>query len=131
STAPQWFLASYNSFNSPPLGKPWRTMLREWMVFESASGYEEVARTKSKGRPEVVKQWIDRGRSTTWRPIIKNIKTYEKQYTQWWTSLQPAWRVTNNSIDKSLTDGDWEPLRLPGLNGLHSAIAGLFYWGIA
>jgi len=26
-------------------------------------------------------------------------------------------------------EGEWEKLRKPGLNGLLSALAGLFYWG--
>jgi len=28
-------------------------------------------------------------------------------------------------------DGDWEVLRRPGVNGILSVMAGLFFWGVA
>ncbi|KAF8966263.1 hypothetical protein BDZ97DRAFT_1658026 [Flammula alnicola] len=61
-------------------------------------------------------------RSTTWRPEIDNVAEYE--FRAWWTSIQPGWRDSSRAVD-----GDCEDLRRPGLNGLVSVMAALFYWG--
>ena len=54
----------------------------------------------------------------------------EKKFVNWWASLQPQWRLLENGkVDSSLTDGDWDDLRKPGLNGLYSVLVALFYWG--
>ena len=46
-------------------------------------------------------------------------------------SIQPDWRVSNGKLLVNAVDGDWEPLRRPGQNGLVSVLAALFYWGLA
>lgn len=131
ATAPDWFSSSFKSFAAAPLGESWRALLRDWMVFEADSHYEEKVRLTSTHRPEVVKMWISRARSTSWRPAITNVKEFKEKFTKWWKAIQPEWRKSDGLIETSKVDGDWELLRLPGLNGLHSVIAALFYWGLA
>jgi hypothetical protein len=102
-----------------------------WATFEAKEGYKEVGRPTASGRPEVVSQWISRARSVTWRPNIMDVKGYEAKYNEWWKRLQPDWRVVNGRVDVNLTQGNWESLRMPGLNGFLSIISALFYWGMA
>ena len=89
-------------------------------MFEAKQGYKGVGRPTTSGRPEVVSQWISRAWSVTWRPNILDVKGYEAKYNEWWKRLQPDWRVVNGQVDVGLTQGNWESLRLPGLNGFLS-----------
>lgn len=129
--APAWFTQSYSLFCSEGLGDEWLELLLVWASFEAGESYKELGRLSSKGRPDVIQMWISRGRSTSWRPSITDTKLYGKVFNTWWANLQPLWRISNNgTINLQLLDGDWDCLRKPGLNGLQSVIAALFYWGI-
>jgi hypothetical protein len=131
SAAPPWFLSGRILFSGQGLGKEWDELISMWETFEAKEGYKEVGRPTASGRPEVVSQWISRARSVTWRPNILDVKGYEAKYNEWWKRLQPEWRVVNGRVDVGLTQGNWESLRLPGLNGFLSIISALFYWGLA
>ena len=116
--------------NEPSLGNRWAELLRLWSAFEKKENFKEQKKLSPDGRPQCVSEWIRRRRSTTWRPVISSILALEKSFKAWWTNLQPDWRKDNDgSIAFANVDGDWEILRKPGLNGIVSAIAGLFYWG--
>ncbi|KDR75456.1 hypothetical protein GALMADRAFT_140956 [Galerina marginata CBS 339.88] len=81
--------------------------------------------------PGDVKQWIQRARSPTWRPIIQDLAKFEREFGAWWTALQPEWRVEaeeGHAVEDG--EGDWEVLRKQGLNGLLSLLAALFFWGL-
>jgi hypothetical protein len=129
--APPWFLSFRKLFSGQGLGKEWDELISMWATFEAKEGYKEVGRLTASGRPEVVSQWISRARSVIWRPNILDVKGYEAKYNEWWKRLQPEWRVVNGRVDVGLTQGNWESLRLPGLNGFLSIISALFYWGLA
>jgi len=45
--------------------------------------------------------------------------------------IQPPWCVSDGKLLKDVVDGDWDSLRRPGLNGIVSILAALFYWGLA
>lgn len=128
--APTWFLKSLKLFQSETLGHVWVQLLEAWAAFEAANHYEEVGRLSSKGRPDVVDMWIARARSTTWRPAMSDVSEYAQTFTAWWTNLQPEWRVVGGKMQETLLEGDWSVLIHPGLNGIHSVIAALFYWGV-
>ena len=66
-----------------------------------------------------------------WKPPIMGVSAYELSFMSWWASLQPNWRLSDNEeIDFSVTEGNWEGLRRPGLLGLHNAVVGLFFWAL-
>ncbi|KDR76064.1 hypothetical protein GALMADRAFT_15531, partial [Galerina marginata CBS 339.88] len=104
-----------------------------WMALEVQSGYKEVSRLKSMKRPVAIAKWIWRARAPTWRPAIASLDQYGTSFLAWWTVLQPDWRLSDDkkSINVDATGEDWESLRKPGLNGLVSVVAALFYWGCA
>ena len=132
SNAPAWFKESKGLFDSEGLGSDWGRLLAAWEMFEDQEGYKDRGKLLSKGRPDIVHMWISRARSTTWRPSIKDPKAYGVAFDAWWVQLQPRWRISaDGAVNSQLLDGNWDCLRRPGLNGLQSVVAALFYWGIA
>ncbi|KAF9484760.1 hypothetical protein BDN70DRAFT_824903 [Pholiota conissans] len=132
--APDWFENALSMLQSTSLGPEWTDLLQKWSAFEAKEDYKEVTKLSSLYRPSSIGDWIKRGRSYTWRPNISNPAKYGKEYMKWWTSLQPAWRVSvQGSIIFGATDGDggWSMLRHPGTNGLLSVVCALFHWGVA
>jgi len=129
---PAWFRQSKGLFLSESLGSEWLQLVGAWGRFEEQEGYKEQGKLPSKGRPDVVQLWISRARSTTWRPLINDTKAYRLAFNAWWAQLQPAWRISGDgTVDSQLLDGNWDCLRRPGLNGLQSIVAALFFWGIS
>lgn len=60
-----------------------------------------------------------------------NVPKFEKDFRAWWLFLQPKWRVgVKGTITDKCVDGNWDALRKPGLNGVVSLLAALFYWGM-
>jgi hypothetical protein len=45
--------------------------------------------------------------------------------------IQPDWRLEDGELVREQLVGDWEPLQLPGTNGIVSVVVALFYWGLA
>jgi hypothetical protein len=116
--------------NEPPFGDQWAELLKLWSAFEKKEAFTERKKLSPDSRPPCVLEWISRGRPTTWRPVIASIPAFEKSFNAWWSILQPDWRMNDNgSIAFSTVDGDWEKLRKPGLNGIHSVVVALFFWG--
>ncbi|KDR81130.1 hypothetical protein GALMADRAFT_136178 [Galerina marginata CBS 339.88] len=133
--APKWFSTALAMFRHEDVGSSerWKAMVDTWATFEAQSGYTEVSRLKSTKRPTAVAEWIQRARSPTWRPVIKNIDEYGASFVDWWTALQPDWRLSDDkrTILSKHVGGDWAVLSRPGVNGLVSVVAALFYWGCA
>lgn len=104
--------------------------MRLWVIFEQKAEFKGRGKLSAKKRPTIISEWIQRARSPTWRPVITNVSTFEKSFHVWWLSLQPKWRLgeDGNILTQNL-DGDLDCLRKPGLNGLLSVMASLFYWG--
>ncbi|KAF9470923.1 hypothetical protein BDN70DRAFT_939329 [Pholiota conissans] len=128
--APEWFDNALSMLQSAALGPEWVELIEKWSAFEVNERYKEAGKIGSLHRPASVGDWIKRGRSSTWRPEISSASKYGKEYVKWWTSLQPAWRLSaSGKIIPEATDGDWNSLRKPGTNGLLSVVCGLFHWG--
>ena len=49
---------------------------------------------------------------------------------EWWSAIQPDWRLQDGRLVRERVAGDWESLRLPGINGVVSIVVALFYWGL-
>ena len=116
--------------NKPHLGDHWVELIRLWVEFEEKEGFKERKKLGTKSRPAFVAEWICYAHSPTWRPSITDVLTLETSFQAWWKGLQPSWQMSEDRLtvlDKM--NGDWDQLRQPGLNGLLSVIACLFYWG--
>lgn len=132
AVGPGWFSSALGMLQSPetPLGERWAILVELWVEFEKKEGFKEHGFLPAKGRPECVSEWIRRGRPPGWMPTVTASKL-ETAFKAWWLSLQPKGRVSGKGamIATDLESGGWEVLRKPGLNGLLSALVGLFYWG--
>jgi len=129
--SPPWFSKTLAMLESESrMGEAWTTMVRAWALFEAASGYEEVKKLGAVGRPSAVGDWIGRARSSTWRPVIRDLPQYEASFWIWWSAIQPDWRLDEGDLVRERVVGDWEPLRRPGINGMVSVLVALFYWGL-
>lgn len=117
--------------DATPLPERWLELVAAWRAFEEEAKYQDDGYLSSSGRPPCVGLWIGRHRSITWRPALPNLLAFEKQFRQWWISLQPDWRVSEagNLIPDEL-EGDWGELRKSGINGILGALVCLFYWGL-
>ncbi|PPQ85572.1 hypothetical protein CVT26_010356, partial [Gymnopilus dilepis] len=129
--APKWFANALLMLQMVDLGPYWFDLLESWARFEMRGGYKERGKLGAQHRPGCIGDWIQRKRSPTWRPILEEAVVGES-FRRWWVALQPKWRLSDdNKIIPSALQGDWSSLCKPGLNGLHSVIVGLFFWGIA
>ncbi|PPQ87300.1 hypothetical protein CVT26_000588, partial [Gymnopilus dilepis] len=126
--APTWFSNALLLLQAGDLGSQWRSLLESWVRFEVEADFKERGKLGNQGRPPYIAEWIQRRRSRTWRPVFDVDEVGEKFMT-WWTSLQPEWRVSGESLVVSAVDGSWDALRKPGLNGLYSVLVALLYWG--
>jgi len=131
SNAPAWFTNAVRMFNEPSLDLSWTELVELWSSFEQKESYTEAGKLSPKNRPAVVGQWIARARPGGWRPNIADLPGFERQFQQWWVTIQPVWRVSDRKLLKDVVNGDWDSLRRPGLNGIVSVLAALFYWGLA
>jgi len=114
------------------LGTHWIQLVKTWEAFEVKSDFTELRKLPTTRRPEAVKAWIQRARAPAWRPTITDTAAYEADFKLWWAALQPNWRKSSSGdVVFSRVDGDWEEVRRPGLNGMLSVMAGLFFWGMA
>lgn len=126
-----WFSNFQKMFLEKDLGMEWKDLVSSWASFEEKSLNTKVRRLSAAGRPEVVGMWISRRRATTFQPNISSLEDYESEFNGWWKSLQPNWRISNDKVDKALSQGDWDCLKFPGINGVISVVVALFYWGLA
>ncbi|CAA7268955.1 unnamed protein product [Cyclocybe aegerita] len=130
SDAPDWLPPALSMLQQGSLGEPWIALVRTWLSFEVQSHYEPVANLSATHRPPAVRDWIQRARAPAWRPQIPNVGKYGAQFWRWWAGLQPSWRRDEDGdVVMGAVEGDWEPLRRPGVNGLLSVLVALFFWG--
>ncbi|PPR03345.1 hypothetical protein CVT24_012584 [Panaeolus cyanescens] len=114
------------------LGPLWLDCVDAYASFQRKSGFGQDKRLPTKGRPDVVKEWVGVGRtrSKNWRPRFLEPEKFEKVFDTWWTGLQPEWRVEGGKVVTKKVIGDWGCLVYPGPNGLLSVMGCLFFWGL-
>ncbi|KAJ3483224.1 hypothetical protein NLJ89_g12080 [Agrocybe chaxingu] len=131
-TAHEWFEKARRQFSSEGLGAAWAKLLEEWEAFEEEEdAFDDKRVLPAKGRPKSVGMWISRARLPTWRPSEPDAKADEKHFKAWWATLQQTSQVANGKVVSRSTSGDWSALRLPGVNGIQSVVAALFFWGLS
>lgn len=128
--APPWLVSSSSMLRSEDLGLEWMELVGIWESFEVSEGFDSPTKLPAKGRPPCISDWIQRARTPSYRPTITHPDTFAQVFSAWWSSLQPQWR---KSIEGPLPRafGDYDALRRPGVNGLLSVVAALFFWGTA
>ncbi|KAF9038719.1 hypothetical protein BJ165DRAFT_1352588, partial [Panaeolus papilionaceus] len=115
------------------LGNKWSDCLKAYCEFQDHHGYSVERRLPTKGRPSIIAKWIRIGCTHTpkWCPAGLVPREMKEEFRRWWVSLQPDWRVKDSVVVGGQIDGDWKGLVYPGINGLLSVVACLFFWGMA
>ncbi|KAJ7650546.1 hypothetical protein FB45DRAFT_731360 [Roridomyces roridus] len=141
--APAFFESELEKMTGEDLGRSFDFLLRAWGTLETEyevmkvggylfgkQGAKKAPSLPSGGRPTEVAQWIGRGRKN--HRTITDLARFKGQWQAWWKSMQPAWRAEKDASgwgDKKLQD--WGVLVAPGLNGVYSVVAALYWWSCA
>lgn len=129
ANAPPWLTNTVSMMSSGNLGLRWTALLQAWVAFEEQHHYTGTTKLGTTSRPAAVGCWIQCARSAAYRPQITDFRSYEAMHLKWWLSLQPDWRLGEDEDVLNAVDGDWGELKKPGINGLVSILASLFFWG--
>ncbi|KAJ7041936.1 hypothetical protein C8F04DRAFT_946413 [Mycena alexandri] len=143
SDAPNWLQESIKSLSEVDLGCHFASVLAALIRLEAAAGFEvadaerqRMPSTKKSGRPMVISTWIKGGRGAKSKtlPVVENIEKFVKEWDLWWDAVQPAWRRRGDDgrwrVDE-VYGKEWGALDCSGANGCLSAVAGLYFWGVA
>jgi len=129
---PPWLTSALSMLGSEELGEGWKSLIQTWANFERKEDNCTPGVLGSTHRPAIVCDWIQRARSTSYRPVIKSTSEFQATFMKWWEGLQPDWRLsTSGQIITSNVSGDWGSLQRAGRNGILSVVAALFFWGLA
>jgi hypothetical protein len=130
--APAWFSNSLSMLqaNEPPLGDRWAELTRLWSKFEEKEGFKQRKKLGTKAHPPFIAEWIRNARSPTGAPRSRTFLPSRRPSMHGGKDCNQSGELSEDRLtilDK--TDGDWDQLRRPGLNGILSIMACLFYWG--
>lgn len=129
---PSWLKSAISMVETEELGGSWSLLVEAWLAFERKGHKQTSSILNSTYRPPAIRDWIQRARSVSYRPVITSTVDFEEAYMSWWKELQPPWRMScSGEIVYSKVDGDWGGMRTAGRNGLLSVVAALFFWGVA
>lgn len=129
---PPWLTSAISMLESEELGGNCRPLIQAWVKFKRGQANQPASVLSSTHRPIVIRDWIQRARSASYRPVIKSTSDLQTNFMKWWEGLQPEWRMsTSGQIIVSKLDGDWDGLCRAGRNGILSVVAALFFWGFA
>lgn len=129
---PLWINNAVSILQTTKLGPEWDLLLSNWLKFEERTQFQEGGlRLGAKRRPLLVANWIQYARNPTFHAEIKNVAAFAADFSAWWQGLQPGWRRANSDDQTPRQAEEWDSIRRPGLNGLLSVVAALFFWGSA
>jgi hypothetical protein len=116
------------------IGAPYRHLVSRLIQFEKLHNFETKRGTNlpSTHRPAEVGRWISSRRRNIKLGVSPEV--YSKQWWRWWEVLQPEWRVFDKTgRPKAMApaghEATWHCLLKPGVNGILSVVASLYWWG--
>ncbi|KAJ7432248.1 hypothetical protein B0H11DRAFT_1669801, partial [Mycena galericulata] len=136
ASAPSWFSDAVGELLRAEIGPRYVEVLKAFVELEEAYMFENgKGKLPVIERPIQVTDWIKGGRGRKKGvPAIRDIKAFETKWWSWWTEMQPAWRGRANGKPLRGEGGaeeGWGALVAPGVNGLLSVVATLYWWGYA
>ncbi|KAJ6458985.1 hypothetical protein C8R45DRAFT_843646 [Mycena sanguinolenta] len=139
--AQPWLRDSVVDLTKVNLGCLFASGLASLVRLEIVAKYEAVGIKRlpgGKGRPDIIAEWIKGGRGTKMKKAVavEDVLRFADEWDAWWAGLQPGWRVKDNSgkwhIEEAYEENrEWGSLAATGVNGLVSAVAALYFWGVA
>ncbi|KAJ7056328.1 hypothetical protein C8F01DRAFT_1311106 [Mycena amicta] len=130
----QWLCNVYSELTNVNLGAAYNDALAAYLALEAAYGYANgTGRLSAEHRPAQMQRWIRNKRVAT--PAycgISDATAFAKSYWAWWMGIQPSWREITQEIRPVSADRgseSWGALVVPGINGMLTAVAMLYWWG--
>jgi hypothetical protein len=74
--------------------------------------------------------WLKNGRKYANPPLINDSAQFSTSWWAWWQTLQPKWRVNNNTLSQEIpSEGEtWTATSKPGCNGFFVVLLTLSWW---
>lgn len=123
TSSPTWFSSALTMLRSEELGPTWLHLVSLWEVFERKHDFKPAdgrPKLSSTCQPSCIGEWMKNARRPSWRPVVNEKISFNSQFeadfSAWWAILLPE-KSTASCIAK------------PGVNGLLSIVAALFFWG--
>ncbi|KAF7361557.1 hypothetical protein MSAN_01189300 [Mycena sanguinolenta] len=130
-------------FTTETAASAWTAVVKAWWALETATGFQTAGKAlSSRARPPAVAWWVQRGRKDGRIPLDldddgkqDDREDFYDAMVKWWVDINPAWRkgdkYTATRFQEHRLKQDSEPeldALLPGLNGLTSVLACLWWW---
>ncbi|KAK7019753.1 SERTA domain-containing protein 3 [Paramarasmius palmivorus] len=129
SGTPTWVQQMKDFLLSDISSSRWVQSIEAWEDLERAYGFATSRQTlPTVKRPDAVNFWTKRARRLADPPPATQGPKFGKEVSEWWDSMMPSWRRKVNGQWARDGEGDWGPVRCPGLNGLLSIMACLRWW---
>ncbi|KAI0039149.1 hypothetical protein FA95DRAFT_1456158, partial [Auriscalpium vulgare] len=113
----------------------WETVLQRWLTLERQLGSVDARVSSSvlhlKVRPSAIPAWFKDGRHYDKWPAIKNAAKFGRAWREWWTKMNPAWRVGARDWPLGrvvVAEETWPELRKGGRNGFVLVLLTLVWW---
>ncbi|KAJ7576765.1 hypothetical protein C8J56DRAFT_799379 [Mycena floridula] len=110
----------------------WKQLVRGWVALESSYNFENGrGGLSASGRPDQVHWWVSCKRKSVVLSTLVDLEPFVEIFSSWWSALNPEWRehdITGKLVQSS--GGSWDCLRAPGINGMLSVIACMWWWAL-
>jgi hypothetical protein len=142
--APMWLFEMMEYLRRVADDATWHSLLTEFVDFESRGPPNGVScdftiinlylllfptqqNLPVKLRPKAISDWIKSKKKTVMPTLDAGL--YGKWFKDWWTAIQPSWRVNGGSLSREVPwDETWQMLRKGGTSGVYTVIMGLSWW---
>ncbi|KAK7023434.1 SERTA domain-containing protein 3 [Paramarasmius palmivorus] len=128
--APDYVIRTLELARVVGIDEDFRRMLRLYLRIDSATDFAGTGRLPTSGRPAGIGAWIARACSPRYRPNTSDLARYYDECFEWFKECMPEWRKDQKKGFRLTRDpnGNWEPLRQTGRNGIVSFIPMLAWW---
>ncbi|PBK83699.1 hypothetical protein ARMGADRAFT_1089139 [Armillaria gallica] len=131
--APKWAVNAIKLFKQEDVPQQLLQLVETWINFETCKkNWLHTGKLSTMDRPKPVGNWINHARTDHFhlqavKSGVDPVKDFESKFWLWWSQLQPEfWQRDESDIALALdnkgwpdttSEGDWEILRLLGMNG--------------
>jgi hypothetical protein len=147
---PDWLSSTTEYLRGISSDNVWQTLITQFFLFEKSGPPSGVCllstiyvaciidvhccqKLPTKFRPEALATWIRSKKKTVVPPFARD--KFYAAYTDWYNSLQPAWRMQEDGQAGQFRlsrnppqDETWQVLRKGGSAGIYFVIMGLSWW---
>jgi len=105
-------------------------LLDNYITFELADNSGVRGNLPTTHRPTAITWWSSRARPDK-IPPLDDLNKFASEVVEWWIFIQPDWRRGLTCGETSRSNGCWECLYQPGINGLLNVVILVYWWAKA